>query len=140
MRESRIENNAFYCLVERDAVSQIGNFTFDLNNEAYHLLIASGKSVTETGLSYHGRDNREASAAPILFVELPEDTTTITTEDTTEITSEPQEVGIYDGCGKSKTCFGLPNGCIGSESCDLFGAVIVERGTYTFEMLSSSNS
>lgn len=41
---------------------------------------------------------------------------------------------IYDGCGDSKYCIGLPNGCVESENCFSFGAVIVKDGTYSFEM------
>lgn len=33
---------------------------------------------------------------------------------------------IYNGCGNSKTCFGIPNNCIQTQSCVSFTAVKVE--------------
>lgn len=49
-------------------------------------------------------------------------------------------LSVYDGCDVTKTCFGLPPGCLNSKSCVSFGAVIVKNSTYTFEMQSSSES
>lgn len=45
---------------------------------------------------------------------------------------------IYDDCGRSKTCFGLPENCLNTKSCSQFGAVIVKNETFTFELQSSS--
>lgn len=45
---------------------------------------------------------------------------------------------VYTECGKTKSCFGVPDGCIATRNCVSFGAVIVQEGTYSFEMLSSS--
>lgn len=45
----------------------------------------------------------------------------------------PQQTGskrtgdiIYDGCGDTKTCFGSPDNCVASKSCQTFSAVIVK--------------
>ena len=89
-------------------------------NEAYYLLLATGTSVTDNGLSYHGRNNRVASSSPIRFLE-----------------EFPVPDNIYDGCGESKYCIGFPEGCIESESCVSFGAVIVKDEIYSFEMQTS---
>lgn len=35
---------------------------------------------------------------------------------------------IYDGCGDIKTCFGTPDNCVATKSCQTFSAVIV-RGS-----------
>lgn len=43
---------------------------------------------------------------------------------------------IYNGCGDSKTCFGIPNNCIETRSCVSFTAVKVEGDKYVFEMRS----
>lgn len=32
---------------------------------------------------------------------------------------------IYDGCGDTKTCFGSPDNCVQTKSCETFSAVIV---------------
>lgn len=56
LHESRIENGAIYCRVERDAVSQIDGATFDLTTEAYYLLFVSGATTSELSIGYHGRD------------------------------------------------------------------------------------
>lgn len=45
---------------------------------------------------------------------------------------------VYVGCGVSKSCFGLPDGCIATMNCVSFGAVIVKDQTFQFEMKSSS--
>jgi hypothetical protein len=134
LKESKIENGMIYCLVERDAISTVDDMTFDLTSQAYHLLIASGSTATEISIGYHDI-NRAPSSEPIFFIEdesviiepSPEPTTT------TEMPSED----VYDECGKTKTCFGLPNGCVVTKSCVSFGAVIVKSGTYRFEMQSS---
>lgn len=42
--------------------------TFDLPNKAYFLLIASGSTLTELSIGYHG-GNRAASSSAILFTE-----------------------------------------------------------------------
>lgn len=53
-------------------------------------------------------------------------------------TNQSKQMNLYDECAKSKTCFGLPNGCISSQDCVSFGAVIAKNGVYSFEMQSSS--
>lgn len=52
--------------------------------------------------------------------------------------NQSKQISVYDECTESKTCFGLPNGCISSQDCISFGAVIVKDGVFTFEMQSSS--
>lgn len=32
---------------------------------------------------------------------------------------------IYDGCGDTKTCFGSPDGCVATKTCQTFSAVHV---------------
>lgn len=51
-----------------------------------------------------------------------------------------QSMTNYDECGKTKTCIGLPSGCIEQEDCVSFGAVIVDNGTYLFEMWTSDDN
>lgn len=41
---------------------------------------------------------------------------------------------LYDGCGVSKTCFGFPDKCVSSASCQMAVAVSVKGDRYEFEM------
>lgn len=68
LRESRFDNGAIYCLVDRAAVSEVDDMTFDLTSDAFHLLIASGSIALELSISYHNL-YRGASREPILFSE-----------------------------------------------------------------------
>jgi hypothetical protein len=43
---------------------------------------------------------------------------------------------IYEGCGESKVCYGVPANCVTSRTCDLFGAVTHDNGNFDFELLS----
>lgn len=45
---------------------------------------------------------------------------------------------FYDGCGENKTCFGNPDGCVATQSCQTITAVIVRGERYIFEMRSNS--
>lgn len=66
LKESKVENGAIYCLVERDAVTKVDDMTFDLENQEYHLLIASGSTVGELSIGYHDI-NRGASTHAVWF-------------------------------------------------------------------------
>lgn len=57
-----------------------------------------------------------------------------------DVTIAITEDDVYDGCGVSKSCYGLPDGCINSRSCISFGAVIVTDGVYRFEMKSTTDT
>jgi len=43
----------------------------------------------------------------------------------------------YDGCGSTKGCFGLPNGCISSKNCDMFTTFRVDGNKYAFQVSGS---
>ncbi|ALC41304.1 CG8399 [Drosophila busckii] len=47
---------------------------------------------------------------------------------------------FYDGCGQTKNCFGLPNGCVASKSCTAVAAVTVRGDIYEFELQSSKGT
>lgn len=52
-------------------------------------------------------------------------------------TTESPVLGVYEGCGTRKLCFGFPLKCIKSRDCELFGAVIHdENDKFIFELLS----
>lgn len=50
------------------------------------------------------------------------------------------ENDIYTECMKTKSCFGMPAGCIETKNCVSFSAVIVKDGVFSFEMQSSSKN
>lgn len=54
------------------------------------------------------------------------------------VTIKQTETDIYTECMKTKSCFGMPDGCIALKNCVSFSAVIVKDGVFTFEMQSSS--
>lgn len=56
-------------------------------------------------------------------------------------TTEKQEMKVdpfYQGCGSTKTCFGIPDGCVGDQSCTAVSAVNVRGDIYEFELQSIS--
>lgn len=73
-------------------------------------------------------------------------TTSATTEGTTATqppvtdpptTLDPALDSFYDGCGETKTCFGIgAENCFENRVCDTVGAVIQNEGRYFFEMRS----
>lgn len=76
----------------------------------------------------------------VLVGEAPITTPVPTTTTTTTTTIKPIDNtnNVYKGCGETKTCFGLPNGCLSSQNCISFGAVINKDSRIIFEMISSS--
>lgn len=46
--ESSVVNGVIYCKVERDPLTQVGNQIFDLVNNKYYLLLASGTGLKGT--------------------------------------------------------------------------------------------
>jgi hypothetical protein len=92
--------------------------------------MSSGLTASTDSIGYHNI-NRDSSSISILFTE----------DNPIIILPNPPAVpdnDIYDGCAKSKWCFGMPGGCVNSKSCLLFSAVIVKAGFYEFEMMSPS--
>lgn len=47
-----------------------------------------------------------------------------------------QQDSIYDGCGTTKTCVGMPIGCELDESCRAIVTVAIVNDRYEFEMES----
>lgn len=45
---------------------------------------------------------------------------------------------IYNGCGETKTCFGFPDGCVNTKSCQAVTAVMVRGERYEFELKTSA--
>lgn len=67
--DSSYVDGVIYCKVERDAVTQIEGNTFDLINQRYHLLLATGKELRDNSVSYHDI-GREASATALSLSEV----------------------------------------------------------------------
>ncbi|XP_011186308.1 putative ferric-chelate reductase 1 homolog isoform X2 [Zeugodacus cucurbitae] len=51
---------------------------------------------------------------------------------------ETPEDPFYADCGRSKTCFGFPDGCIAGKSCKAISAITVRGDVYEFEMKTGS--
>lgn len=51
-----------------------------------------------------------------------------------EDTLANQDDPFYEGCGKTKNCFGLPFGCLQTKNCKAAVAVLVRGDRYHFEM------
>lgn len=62
-----IENGAIYCLVEREATTQIEGIEFDLTTQKFYLLLATGNEVTANSISYHGPTTRSISPNSVAF-------------------------------------------------------------------------
>lgn len=43
---------------------------------------------------------------------------------------------IYDGCGITKTCFGLPSDCVEQQSCEAVVTAVAIDNRYQFELQS----
>lgn len=62
--DSSFIDGVIYCKVERDAVTEVEGHTFDLINQKYHLLLATGDNLREGSIGYHS-SNRAAAAEAI---------------------------------------------------------------------------
>lgn len=117
----RVVDARIYCKVEKDPISIIHGVTHDLKNDAYFLMLASGPNVLETTILNHGPIFRGTSAEAMHL-----------------IPRIPDEPNIFDGCGETKVCFGIPNLCFRTGNCDQFVGVTFNKETdvFTFEMRS----
>lgn len=53
MEDWRIENGNIYCLVERNALTTVRDVEFDLINDEFHLLLASGNEAGTNAVGHH---------------------------------------------------------------------------------------
>lgn len=109
--EGRIINGRIYCRIIRDSFSIVNNHIIDLENEKYFLQLAGGIPLRNDSVGPHGV-NRGVSSQPISLVT------------------------IYDGCGNSKVCHGVPEGCVSARNCNLLGVVNSADGNFDFELMS----
>ncbi|XP_070494933.1 putative ferric-chelate reductase 1 homolog [Chironomus tepperi] len=75
---------------------------------------------------------------------IPVDPTVPTEDPTSTIPIDPtlpieDPITIYDGCGDTKVCFGVPDNCYSDRSCDIIGAVTYQNPDFIFELLSLEN-
>jgi hypothetical protein len=101
----------------------------------FYLLMSSGSTASESSIGYHSI-NRDSSSSIHLFTE--DNPIIILPVPTTTGKPDEEKTDIYDECGKSKSCFGMPADCVARKNCLLFSAVIVKDGIYEFEMMSPS--
>ncbi|XP_065088018.1 putative ferric-chelate reductase 1 homolog isoform X1 [Ochlerotatus camptorhynchus] len=67
--EKSYVDGMIHCKVERDAVSTVKGQKFDMINEKYHLLLATGSQADSTHVSYHDI-GRHVSGAPLALAEV----------------------------------------------------------------------
>lgn len=67
--EKSFVDGVIHCKVERDAVTTVKGQKFDLINEKYHLLLATGTQADTTHVSYHDI-GRHVSGAPLALAEV----------------------------------------------------------------------
>jgi hypothetical protein len=87
--------------------------------------------------------NEVSEEVEVVFGEPPvTDTPTVTTPSTTSSTSvlpPIESIDVYEGCGITKTCFGIgPSECVRNRGCTTIGAVIYRDEKFIFEIRSSS--
>jgi hypothetical protein len=49
----------------------------------------------------------------------------------------PPEDPIYNGCGTTKLCFGIPNDCALTRNCNMLATVYDNNGNFEFELLGA---
>jgi len=116
--------------------------TDDIPQPAQSAVIPQPSSSTEEKIE------EEENFTPIY---ISSTTTLKTTTTTTEEPREPlpiingilqhtdPEDPIFAGCNSTKACFGLPNGCVQSQKCELILSYKPDRLDYHFEMKGLSN-
>lgn len=57
-----------------------------------------------------------------------------------EVITDTVPDSFYDGCGSTKTCFGVPDGCVGRQNCNAATAVSVQGNKYIFSMSARNAS
>lgn len=125
--EARSIDGRIYCRIERDAISIVNGQVFNLETQNFYLLLAGGPFATVNSVGTHGI-NRGVSSDRYWLVDQDETTTT----------ENPTEDPIYDGCGTTKLCFGIPSNCVSTRNCDLLSTVFNNGGNFEFELLSAS--
>jgi hypothetical protein len=105
----------------------VNGFTFDLINEQHHLLLAGGTALNQDSVGPHF-SNRGVTVDRYWLGDPP--STTL---------PPPEDIDwIYDGCGDTKVCFGVPDNCVEQRNCLLFGGVTDNFGNFEFELLGTS--
>lgn len=112
-------NGIIYCRVERDAVHSVREKEFNMLSTKYHVMVATGRTITEYGITRHdiGRfvtpDQYNMTHLEDGFVD-----------------------DIYNGCETTKNCFGLPDLCVSTKSCGFVATFYALNGKMQFEMKS----
>uniref|UniRef100_A0A6P7FZ92 Uncharacterized protein LOC114335754 n=1 Tax=Diabrotica virgifera virgifera TaxID=50390 RepID=A0A6P7FZ92_DIAVI len=143
---SSIVDDTIYCKVRRNIVTNVSGITFDLVNEKYNLLVATGSEITPGSVGFH---NLAYYASPDPQVLSPNSQTIFNSRPTKIETTTPPYFSppasneqsfeydpFYKGCGNDKLCFGHPGNCIKSGNCMVATAVKVTGDKYDFELKS----
>jgi hypothetical protein len=116
------------------------NTQFDLMNEKFYLMLASGPVFSANTIGNHGSLlNARGITNDAIDLRKPQIVETTTPDGTTV---DDNTSSIYEGCGETKVCFSLPDMCYKNADveCNQFGAVTYEEsGNFTFEILGLPN-
>lgn len=69
LQKSFIEDGNIYCQFTRDTKTLVNSREFDMENNAYYLLLATGEQITKNGIGYHDIV-RESSSEPKKFSDI----------------------------------------------------------------------
>ena len=117
-----------YCSVVRQAAIEIQTPTsptpkasFDLNTNPFHLLLARGP-LNDLGLLTKHSEKVKSNDKVELFK------------------SNPFNDDVYQGCGVTKGCFGMPASCETSKNCELIVTYVTLEGSGDVTFTISSGS
>ena len=119
----RFKDDTLYCKFTREAELDLDDHHkkddrdhFDLNEDPYFILMARGPIDEDYHIRKH--NTRFASEKAYNFGD-----------------QNSYLNNVYNGCGKSKGCFGSPAGCVKSQSCRMIGTyAATESGDVTFSI------
>ena len=92
------------------------DFTFNLKNDSFYILLAYGPMSGDT-LTYHTA--RSITSERINLFQAIANSTTTTTTTTTTTPSSGGDDENYNGCGETKGCFGYPDKCTDTKTCNI---------------------
>jgi hypothetical protein len=126
------ENGQLLCTFNFKANAQIhvpdpadDDVSFNLNEEAFYLFLAKGP-LTENKIQIH--EVKDISPEPVYLTEQ---------EIVSKMNIQKFKYSIYDGCGNTKGCFGIPSNCIEEKNCQVaFSHKRLSNNMFEFQLIS----
>ncbi|KAJ6643374.1 putative ferric-chelate reductase 1 like, partial [Pseudolycoriella hygida] len=124
--DSSFVNGTLYCKYERNAFGTESAIDVDLMSQNFRILVSSGTSVSNTAPSYN---NRMASGVSTAYNKPLE-----------KVEARNADLSIYNGCGVSKTCFGMPANCVASQTCESVVTATSIGNRFEFELQTQNSN